>query len=157
IYAIFDGGLSVTPKLSVSLDWILINNWHYGAQGCAGNVEGVPGGQVCPGTNAVVGADQTFTQLGWFIASGDYEIIPEMSIGLGYYNLTNTIATDGTVRTPFAAGFDNVFWSPDARLFLDVTANLDKIFEAATGQYKAGSTAHAAQSARQQRIISGLR
>jgi hypothetical protein len=157
VYAIFDSGLQVTPKVSLTLDWILINNWHYAAAGCVQNVQGVPGGQVCPGQNPVLGPDQTFTQLGWFIFAGDYEVIPEMSIGLGYYNLTNTIAPDGTVRTPFAGGFDNVFWSPDARVYLDVTANLDRIFEAATGKYKTGSTAQAAQAARQQRVISGLR
>jgi hypothetical protein len=155
LYGILDTGLQITPKLGMTLDWILINNWHYAPtnQGVA-----IPTGVVNPSSTGVSsGPDTQFTQLGWFIASADYEIIPEMSVGLGYYNLANVIASDGTLRGPFSGGFDNVFWSPDARLFLDVTANLDKIFEDATGKYKTGSTAQAAQAARQQSIVNGLR
>jgi hypothetical protein len=155
LYGIFDAGLQVTPKLGLTIDWILINNWHYAPTG-TGVV--LPTGAVNPGTTGITsGADNQFTQLGWFVASLDYEVIPEMSVGIGYYNLSNIVATDGTIRGPFSAGFDNVLWSPDARVFLDVTANLDKIFEAATGKYKTGQTAQAAQNARQQRIINGLR
>ena len=128
-----------------------------GASACVST----PTGPVCPGQTGVTsGPDQQFTQLAWIIASADYEIIPELSVGLGYYNLSNVIATDGTLRSPFAGGFDNVFWSPDARVFLDVTANLDKIFEDASGKYKtvaAGQTAQAAQAARQSAVVNGLR
>ena len=155
LYTILDGGLQITPKLGLTLDWILINNWHYSpTTACVGTATG----QVCPPrTGPGSGTDQQFTQLGWFIASADYEIIPEMSIGLGYYNLSNIVAYDGSIRGPFSGGFDNVFWSPEARVFLDVTANLDKIFEAATGKYKTGTTAQAARAARTQSIISGQR
>ena len=155
LYGILDSGLQITPKLGLTVDWILINNWHYAptSTGVA-----LPTGTVVPGSTGVTsGPDNQFTQLGWFVASADYEIIPEMSLGIGYYNLANIVATDGTIRGPFSAGFDNVFWSPDARVFFDVTANLDKIFEDATGKYKTGSTAQAAQAARQQRIINSLR
>ena len=155
LYGIFDAGLQITPKLGLTIDWILINNWHYAPT--SGGVV-LPTGAVNPSSTGITsGPDTQFTQLGWFVASADYEIIPEMSIGVGYYNLSNIVATDGTIRGPFSAGFDNVLWSPDARVFLDVTANLDKIFEAATGKYKTGQTAQAAQNARQQSIINGLR
>jgi hypothetical protein len=155
LYGILDTGFQFTPKLGLTVDWIMINNWHY-APTNTGIV--TPTGPVNPSSvNPVIGPDNQFTQLGWFLASADYEIIPEMSIGFGYYNLSNIVATDGTIRGPFSAGFDNVFWSPDARVFLDVTANLDKIFEDASGKYKTGSTAQAAQAARQQSIISGQR
>ncbi|HEY3822687.1 MAG TPA: hypothetical protein VGL81_36230 [Polyangiaceae bacterium] len=155
LYGILDGGLQITPKLGMTLDWILINNWHYApSKACVAT----PTGAVCPGTTGVTsGTDQQFTQLGWFVASADYEIVPEMSIGLGYYNLSNIVATDGQLRGPFSAGFNNVFWSPDARVFLDVTANLDKIFEDASGKYKSGSTSQTAREVRQQSIISGQR
>ena len=43
------------------------------------------------------------------------------------------------------------------RVFLDVTANLDKIFEDATGQYRTGQTAQAAGAARQSAVVSGMR
>jgi hypothetical protein len=155
LYGILDSGFQITPKLGMTVDWILINQWHYAPtnQGVATST-----GYVNPSAVGVTsGPDTQFTQLGWFIASADYEIIPEMSVGLGYYNLANIVASDGTLRGPFSGGFDNVFWSPDARLFFDVTANLDRILEAASGKYKTGSTAQAAQAARQQSILNGLR
>jgi hypothetical protein len=155
LYGILDTGFQMTPKLGFTMDWIMINQWHY-----APTNTGImtPTGPVNPSATGVTsGPDTQFTQLGWFIFSADYEIIPEMSLGLGYYNLSNVVASDGSIRGPFSAGFDNVFWSPDARLFFDVTANLDKIFEDASGKYKTGSTAQAAQAARQQSIINGLR
>jgi hypothetical protein len=158
LYGILDTGLQVTPKLGLTVDAILINNWHYAptntANTCVATV------MLCSdpsSVNPVVGPDNQFTQLFWFVASADYEVIPELSVGVGYYNLANTLATDGTLRGPFASGFDNLFWSPDARLFLDLTANLDRIFEEATGKYKTGQTAQAAQAARQQAVVSGMR
>lgn len=155
LYGILDTGFQFTPKLGLTVDWIMINNWHY-APTNTGVV--IPTGPVNPSSTGITsGPDTQFTQLGWFVASADYEIIPEMSIGVGYYNLSNIVASDGTLRGPFSGGFDNVFWSPDARLFVDLTANLDRIFEAATGKYKTGTTAQAAQAARQQSIINGIR
>ena len=104
--------------------------------------------------------DQQFTQLAWFVLAADYEVIPEMSIGLGYYNLANSVAPDGTVRTIFGSGEDSLLWSPDARVFLDVTANLDRLFEDASGKYKvpsqAGQTAEAARAARALRIANQI-
>jgi hypothetical protein len=138
LYGILDTGLQITPKLGLTVDAILINNWHYSpTKTCSETATG----RVClPSVSPVTGADNQFTQLFWFVASADYEIIPEMSVGIGYYNLSNTVATDGTLRGPFSSGFDNVFWSPDARVFLDLTANLDKIFEDASGTYRTGPT-----------------
>ena len=102
--------------------------------------------------------DQQFTQLFWFVAAVDYELLDEVSLGLGYYNLTNVIAPDGTVRGPFSGGEDNLFWSPDAHVFFDVTVNLDRVFEDATGRYRSqalrpGQTAEAAREAR--RVVGG--
>jgi hypothetical protein len=155
LYGILDTGLQITPKLGLTADAILINNWHYSpTKAC---IDIATGCVSPPSVNPVTGADNHFTQLFWFVASADYEIVPELSVGIGYYNLSNTVATDGTIRGPFSAGFDNVFWSPDARVFLDVTANLDKIFEDATGRYRTGQTAQAAQSARQRAVIGGMR
>jgi len=155
LYGILDTGLQITPKLGLTVDAILINNWHYAPTRTC--VDIATGCTSPPTVSPVTGADNQFTQLFWFVASADYEIIPEMSVGIGYYNLSNTLATDGTLRGPFSSGFDNVFWSPDARVFLDVTANLDRIFEDATGQYQTGQMAEAAQAARQRAVVSGMR
>ncbi len=51
----------------------------------------------------------------------------EIDLSLGYYNLANAIAPDGQRRSLFGA--DNVWWSPDARVFFDITANLDALFD----------------------------
>jgi hypothetical protein len=158
LYAILDTGLQITPKLGLTVDAILINNWHYAPTRGACLAEVAVGPCASPhSVDPVAGPDNQFTQLFWFVAAADYEIIPEMSVGIGYYNLSNTVATNGTLRGPFSGGFDNLFWSPDARVFLDVTANLDKIFEDATGQYRTGQTAQAAGAARQSAVVSGMR
>ena len=43
----------------------------------------------------------------------------EFSVGVGYYNLNTVIGLDGGRRNPL--------WSPEARVFLSLTANLDSI------------------------------
>jgi hypothetical protein len=157
LYAIVDTGLQITPKLGFTLDWILINQWHYApTSGYCIPAQGVPGGCAAPNN---LQPDNQFTQLGWFLTDLEYEVIPEMSLGLGYYNLANTIGPNGQANSLFAGGENNFLWSPDARVFFDVTANLDKIFEAASGRYKTkpGQTAEAARAARARRIAEGFR
>jgi hypothetical protein len=155
LIGILDLGMDVTPKLTATLDWILINQWHYAPTG--GCVARDAMGQCVHLSN--VQADQQYIQQAWVLAALDYEIIPELSLGLGYYNLANTIAADGTVKTLWDGGAHSLLWSPDARFFLDVTANLDKIFEDASGKYKSkpGTTAQAARTAREQRIVNAIR
>jgi hypothetical protein len=151
-YGIFDTGLEITPKLGLTVDWIVINNWHYKpTSACVSTLTG----PACPPRVN----DNQFTQLGWFLASADYEILPELSVGLGYYNLANTVGPNGQANTLWGGGENNLLWSPDARVFLDVTANLDKIYEDASGKYKRkpGETAAAARAARQQRIANEIR
>jgi hypothetical protein len=153
LYGILDTGIDITPKLSATLDFILINQWHYAPPSACITITTGP---VCPPRIN----DQQFTQESWFVLQADYEIIPELSLGLGYYNLANTIAPDGTVRTLFGGGDHSLLWSPDARFYFDITANLDKIYEAATGRYKStppGKTAAAARTARQERILNEIR
>jgi hypothetical protein len=152
LYGILDTGIDITPRLSATLDFILINQWHYPPPDACITITTGP---VCP----LRINDQQYIQQTWFVLAADYEIIPELSVGLGYYNLANTIAPDGTVRTLFGGGDHSLLWSPDARFYLDVTANLDKIYEAASGKYRStrGQTAAAARMARQQRILNEIR
>jgi hypothetical protein len=146
LYAIADTGLQITPQLGLTVDMIWINQWHYRP---TDNVTiSLPTGSFYVSRSR---SDQQFTQLVWFVAAADYELLPELSLGVGYYNLANAISPDGTVRGPFAGGQDNVFWSPDARIFFDVTANLDRIFEDATGRYRVrGPKSDQAADARQE-------
>ncbi len=122
LIASFDSGLEITPKLSLSLDMIFINEWHYAP---TGNVTVQP--QNAPPVPVGSNPDATtFTQSTWFLTSVDYSLFDEVSLGLGYYNLANVLAPDGHQRGIF--GGDNVWWSPDARVFFDVTVNLDAIW-----------------------------
>jgi hypothetical protein len=114
-----EGSLSVTPKLEVSLSAILVNQWHYpvpnqGVSTVTGTVNPTPGGTL-------------YTPNVWVIAGVSYQLFDELELGLGYYNLAGEIAPDGKRRGLF--GSDNVFWSPDARVFFDITAHLDALFD----------------------------
>ncbi|HEX4445099.1 MAG TPA: hypothetical protein VH044_00120 [Polyangiaceae bacterium] len=135
------GDLQVTPKFSGSLAAILINQWHYpvpdtGIMTTTGAVNPTPGGTL-------------YTPNVWFIASVDYQLFDELDLSLGYYNLAGEIAPDGKRRGLF--GSDNVFWSPDARVFFDITANLDYLFDDAVhhrySQPQVGAGPRAAQPA----------
>jgi hypothetical protein len=81
---------------------------------------------------------QTFTVSPWFLANVDYELMPEFTLGLGYYNFTNQLAPDGTRRNPL--------WSPDARVFFDITANLDEIYTTLAGSKQTKETNKASAS-----------
>jgi hypothetical protein len=73
-------------------------------------------GCVTPMTNADPTAYRVNT---WLTASLTYDVSDELAVSAGYYNLTNQLAPDGTRRDPL--------WSPSARFFLTVTANLDAV------------------------------
>ncbi len=68
--------------------------------------------------------DTHFRQLTWLLFDLDYQVIPELSLSLGYYNLNSSIAPDGSRR--------NFVWSPESRVFFSLTANLDALYKDAT-------------------------
>ena len=133
LWAILDAGLLITPKLELAVALIWIDQWHYPPP--AASVQTLTGP-----ANVPRNGDQQFTQLLWDTIAVDYALFDEVSLGLGYYNLTNSISADGRLRSPFAAGQDNAFWSPDARIFFDISANLDRIVEDAMGRRKFGES-----------------
>jgi hypothetical protein len=144
-----DAALDITPKLSLDLTMIMLNKWKYKpSDGVAINT-GAGDVNVPRGSDAPLFAQQT-----WFVASLDYKLFDELELGVGYYNLANIIAPDGQRRGVF--GGDNIWWSPDARVFFDITANLDKIYQRIAGVKKPEepkATANAAQQARVQRVM----
>jgi hypothetical protein len=152
LFAIADASLQITPKLALGASAIWIDQWHYPPP--AATVSTLTGNVTVPRFN-----DEQFTQFFWIVAALDYELFDEVSLGLGYYNLANVIGLNGTLRSPFLGGEDNSFWSPDAAFFFDVTANLDRIWERASGRStengRAGDTASAARSAREARLLGG--
>ncbi len=143
-WAILDTGLQITPKLSFTADGVLINQWHYPP----GNTSiAILNDKVnTPRTN-----DNQFTQSVWVIADIDYTLFDEIDLTLGYYNLANAIAPDGQRRT--LVGPENIWWSPDARIFFDITANLDAVFDDAV--HHKYSRDQAAADRRQRHVASG--
>jgi hypothetical protein len=108
------GDVHLLRRLDLALSYVVINYWRYSApsfQDC------VPlTGCVTPMTNV---APTTYRVDTWMTASLTYDVSEELAVSAGYYNLTNQLAPDGTRRDPL--------WSPSARFFLTITANLDAI------------------------------
>jgi hypothetical protein len=144
VMAALHGGLQITPKVGATLDMIFINQWHYAPK--ADQVVPVSGGGVFVPRSA---DDTQFTQKTWFIASLQYSVFDEVELGLGYYNLASEIAPNGQRRG--AIGGDNVWWSPDARVFFDITLKLDKLYELGTA--KNSEKEGAAKAGVQQRTL----
>jgi hypothetical protein len=126
LLTVLGGELAITPKWSFGLDMIFINGWKYRPKDDVTIVTGTGPAVVPRSSDSVL-----FTQQSWFIASTGYDILDELNVSLGYYNLANIIAPNGERRGIVGSG--NVWWSPDARVFLDFTANLDKIYQTVTG------------------------
>lgn len=120
------GDLSITEKWSTSLSLILINTWNYTPKDEM--TVRTDTGRVTPSSN---GDTTNFNQSSWIILGTDYELLDEVSLGAGYYNLAGIIASDGQRRG--VVGDHNIWWSPSARVFATVTANLDKIYNRAAG------------------------
>ena len=71
------------------------------------------------------GDDTRLRQFTWFFSSVTWGFTKEASLSVGYYNLNSVLHTDGSYRQPF--------WSPEARVFLDLYVHLDAIYEKLTG------------------------
>jgi hypothetical protein len=120
LWLVADTGVQITRKLSATVDAVLINQWHYAPTNSGITIES---GTVNP---SLAGSTQ-YTPNVWFVADLDYALIDEIDLSFGYYNLAGEIAPDGQRRGLF--GSDNLLWSPDARIFFDITANLDALFD----------------------------
>jgi hypothetical protein len=116
----------IFDKLGLSLDYIWVMQWMYPVGDQNGTV-GTTTGAAQPGVEQ---DPQNYRVGPWFATELDYDLIDEVGLSLGYYNYTNQLGPDGTRRNPL--------WSPDARVFFTITANLDKIYETATGRASSG-------------------
>jgi hypothetical protein len=122
-----DSGIQITPRLALNVDMIFFNQWHYGLPDtCVATLTG------CASVGTTPGFGTTYTVDTWFVASVDYELFDELELTLGYYNLANELAPDGQRRG--LVGQDNIWWSPTAKIFFDITMNLDTIYEWANGK-----------------------
>jgi len=112
--------VSVHEKVTLGLSYIWILQWAHSFD--KATISNVLTGPVQP---AGVSDPTTFRVLPWFLANVDYDLMPEVTLGVGYYNLANQVGPDGQRRNPL--------WSPDARFFFDITANLDEIYSTLSG------------------------
>ncbi|HLK38498.1 MAG TPA: hypothetical protein VKU41_17165 [Polyangiaceae bacterium] len=139
LWGMIEGGMQLTPRFAFNAFLVLMNQWHY--QPTAATVQTQMGQVSVARPN-----DEQFTQNLWFVASLDYQLFNELEIGVGYYNLANAIDPDGQRRS--ILGYDNVWWSPDARIFVSLTANLDTIYDDALGHRFSSQAKQTAQSPR---------
>jgi hypothetical protein len=129
---VLEGGLQITPRLSTTAFGVVLDQWHYAPT--PATVGTTTGAYTVPRSD-----DQQFTQSIWIVASVDYLVLDELELGVGYYNLANSLAPDGRQRGLF--GPENVWWSPDARVFFSLTANLDVLYDDASRRRQSTSQA----------------
>jgi hypothetical protein len=110
----FGADAQLTQKLTFGVSYVIGNSWRYWPPP-------PPPVQIATGPvpAETIPNPTNYTASPWALLSLDYDVIDEMSLGLGYYNRTNQIGPDGQRRSPF--------WSPEARVFFTVTGNLDAI------------------------------
>jgi hypothetical protein len=113
---LFTGGVQILPRLGFGASYVLSNSWTYAPKD-------VPICTVQPTCSepTSLGEPASFRVNTWALASLDYDAFDEMTVSLGYYNLTSQIGADGQRR--------NVLYSPEARFFLTLTGNLDVIYD----------------------------
>ena len=115
------GGVQLLPRLGLGLSYVIGNSWAYAPTN-------VPICSVQPTcADPVSPYDPTSYRVStWALASLDYDAFDEMTVSVGYYNLTSQIGADGERRNPL--------YSPDARFYLTLTGNLDVIYERLAAQ-----------------------
>jgi hypothetical protein len=136
--------LDVTQKLHLGVTYYWILQWRYKFDQT----------QITdPGTGMTTEPQEyedatNFRVMPWLLASVDYDLLPEVGLGVSYYNVTTQLGEDGQRRNPL--------WSPDARVAFDITANLDEIYMTLAGSRKDKASAAANARARQQARASTL-
>jgi len=125
--------LQITDKLNAFALNYWIMSWAYKPTETQVNIS------TGPTTPSGTQDPQSFRNLNWLYTGVEYEVIPQMSVGAGYYNLANQIGPDGKRRS--------ILWSPDAVVFFDITANLDEIYSSIAGTKDSKETRKAGTAA----------
>ena len=140
VTAMASASFDITQKLHLSGSYVWIMQWAYTFDQTEISPAGTGGLVIQPEEYK----DATnFRVMPWFLVSVDYDLLPEVGLGAGYYNVTNQLGEDGQRRSPL--------WSPEARVFFDITANLDQIYTTIAGKRDksaAEANARARQNAR---------
>ncbi|MGH7439996.1 MAG: hypothetical protein ACRENE_30265, partial [Polyangiaceae bacterium] len=121
---LLEADLGIAPRVGLKTFFAFFNQWH-DTPATATPIATGTGGYSVP-----YAGDTQFTQMLWFLVDVEYQVIDELALSVGYYNLTNAVAQDGRPRT--LSGGENIWWSPDARFNFTITANLDVLYADAT-------------------------
>ncbi len=108
------GELQVLRRLNLSLSYVLVNQWRYPTTSTQ-----VSSPATGPADPISIPDSTTYTVKTWLTSTVTYDLTDELAVSVGYYNLANQLAPDGTRRSPL--------WSPSARFFLTLTSNLDAV------------------------------
>jgi len=110
--------LSITERISWSNIFRWQPSWNYGfGETC---VQTVTGCEPIPAT------DGHFGVVTLFESEASVQVFDEMSVQVGYNNLTLQVDPNGQRR--------NMLYSPDARVYVTITGHLDAIYLSLTGQ-----------------------
>ena len=108
-------GVDVVEHFDLSASMIWISQFAYKTTEATD-----PSGNIIPRA-----ADDTrLRQFSWFFAQATWGFMKEASLAFGYYNLNSVLTAQGNYRNPF--------WSPEARVFVDLYVHLDAIYEKLT-------------------------
>lgn len=145
VTAMTAASFDVTSKFHLSTSYVWVMQWAYTFDETEIQPAGTGGLTITPDELE----DATnYRVLPWFLVSVDYDLLPEVGLSAGYYNLTNQIGPDGTRRSPL--------WSPDARVFFDITANLDQIYMTLSGDGDEQAAKRANARARQEARVKSI-
>jgi hypothetical protein len=117
----FSVELDLLPRLTVSASYVLLNAWLYPPNRSDCTVIQNACDQPIELANPT-----TFRVSTWGTAAVSYDVVDDLSVSLGYYNLALQIGGDGERRNPL--------WSPAARFFLSITGNLDVVYARLAGK-----------------------
>lgn len=116
--------VDLLPRLNVSASYVVLNAWVYpfpsgGGSGCVVILTGCD-------RPIEIADPATFRVNTWGTAAVTYDVVDDLSVSFGYYNLASQLGLDGHRRNPL--------WSPAARFFLSLTGNLDVTYARLTGR-----------------------
>jgi hypothetical protein len=143
--ALTAASFDVAQKLHLTASYVWVMQWAYTFSDVEVKSAGVDGLTITPDT---LDDATNFRVMPWFLVGLDYDLLPEVGIGAGYFNLTSQIGEDGQRRSPL--------WSPDARVFFDITANLDQIYATVTGKRSESEASRLNSRARQEARVKNV-
>jgi hypothetical protein len=123
IYAL-NGDLTIYDKLSLSASMIFISQFAYAPTPYTfngGSAYGTGPGYTVPTSPN----DQTTRTISWFLVDANYDLMDEVSLSVGYYNMRSIVSPGGAYANPLG--------SPDSRFFFDVVVHLDALYMDAWG------------------------